>query len=154
MCIVFIELSKGCHIFQSHIYSMFLRVQVSQDPCFLRSRIFRVQVFLALGPGFRSRVGHRFKFLTFHFYAKFFFFKYQRKKIHRPNLIITLNFSFMLWCLVFPYQGLHENLKKYYIYYNPCIKGQFSLFWPCQMRIVPWLITSESIMLTQNFLLS
>ena len=48
--IVFIKLSKGCHIFQSLIYSMFLRVQVSQDPCFSRSRVFRVQVFLALGP--------------------------------------------------------------------------------------------------------
>ena len=75
--------------------------RVSQDVGF--SGFFRVQVCQGLGPGFRSspKVDRRLKLFTFTSWYLclqfFFFFKYQRKKIFTPNLIVALLKSFHLY---------------------------------------------------------
>ena len=63
----------------------------------------RIHVFLGPGPGFTSspKVDCCFKLFTFTSWFLclqiFFFFKYQRKKIYTPNLIVALKFSFISW---------------------------------------------------------
>ena len=51
-CIFFTKPYKGRHNF-SHIY-LFLRIHGFQDPGFLGSNFFWVQIFQGPGPGFRS----------------------------------------------------------------------------------------------------
>ena len=93
-------------------------------PCFSGGIFSKVQAFQGLGTGFRSspKVYHRFKLFTFTSYLWlqfFFFFKYQRKKIYPPNLIVALKFSLTLWFLaVFL---IHDKLVRQKISYGEII---------------------------------
>ena len=104
MHIFFIKLSKGRHLF---FKLMFIT-------SFSGSRCFRFQVFQGPGPGFRSSptVARCFKLFTFtsrYLCLQFFFFKYQRKKIYAPTLIVALKFSWFTWKYIIKYIFVIHN---------------------------------------------